>query len=154
MLHASYDPALVVLSIAVAVFASYTSLDLASRIDATGGRGRTAWLVGAAVALGGGIWSMHFIAMLAFSLGMPIAYGVDLTIASLAAAIAVVGIGLYAVHRWPKRLGALLAAGAFTGSVKIKKKAQYRAAIAATATCGSATSPTKTVKAKKKKTKK
>jgi PAS domain S-box-containing protein len=116
MLHASYDPALVALSIAVAVFASYTSLDLASRIDATGGRGRTAWLVGAAVALGGGIWSMHFIAMLAFSLGMPIAYGVDITIASLAAAIAVVGMGLYAVHRWPKRRGALLAAGAFTGS--------------------------------------
>jgi len=116
MLHASHDPALVALSIAVAVFASYTSLDLASRIDAAGGRGRSAWLVGAAVALGGGIWSMHFIAMLAFSLGMPIAYGVDITIASLAVAIAVVGIGLYAVHRWPKRRGALLAAGAFTGS--------------------------------------
>ncbi len=42
-------------------------------------------------------------------------------------------------------------AGAFSGSVKVKKKAQYRAAIDATATCGSATSPTKTVKAKKKK---
>jgi len=115
MLHASYDPALVALSIAVAVLASYTSLDLASRINAAGGRGRSVWLVGAAVALGGGIWSMHFIAMLAFSLGMPVAYGIDITIASLVAAIAVVGLGLYAVHRWPKRPVALLAAGAFTG---------------------------------------
>jgi PAS domain S-box-containing protein len=115
MLHASYDPALVALSVAVAVFASYTSLDLASRINATGGRGRAAWLIGAAVALGGGIWSMHFIAMLAFSLGTPIAYGVDITIASLAAAIAVVGIGLYAVNRWPRQPIALMAAGGFTG---------------------------------------
>src|SRR4030095_7001433 len=115
MLHAPYDPALVALSVAVAVFASYTSLDLASRINATGGRGRAAWLIGAAVALGGGIWSMHFIAMLAFSLGTPIAYGVDITIASLAAAIAVVGIGLYAVNRWQRQPIALMAAGGFHG---------------------------------------
>ena len=115
MLHASYDPALVALSIAVAVFASYTSLDLASRINAASGRGRAAWLIGAAVALGGGIWSMHFIAMLAFSLGMPVAYGADITIGSLVAAMAATGTGLYVVNRWPRRRGALLAAGGFTG---------------------------------------
>jgi PAS domain S-box-containing protein len=115
MLHASHDPALVALSIAVAVFASYTSLDLASRVNAAGGRGRSAWLIGAAVALGGGIWSMHFIAMLAFSLGTAVAYDAGITIASLIAAVAVAGIGLFVVNRWPKRPGALLAAGAFTG---------------------------------------
>ena len=115
MLHASHDSALVALSIAVAVFASYASLDLASRINAAGGRGRAAWLIGAAVALGGGIWSMHFIAMLAFSLGMPVAYSADITIGSLVAAVAVAGIGFHVVNRWPRRQGALLAAGGFTG---------------------------------------
>src|SRR5882724_9609641 len=115
MLHASHDSALVALSIAVAVFASYTSLDLASRINAADGRGRAAWLIGAAVALGGGIWSMHFIAMLAFSLDMPIAYSADITIGSLVAAVTVAGIGFYVVNRWPRRPGALLAAGGFTG---------------------------------------
>ncbi len=115
MLHASHDPALVALSIAVAVFASYTSLDLASRINAAGGRGRAAWLIGAAVALGGGIWSMHFIAMLAFGLGMPVAYSAGITIGSLVAAVAVAGVGLYVVNRWPRRQSALLAAGGFTG---------------------------------------
>ena len=115
MLHASHDPALVALSVAVAVFASYTSLDLASRVNVAGGRGRAVWLIGAAVALGGGIWSMHFIAMLAFSLGMPIAYDEGMTIASLIAAVAVAGIGLSVVNCWPKPRSALLAAGAFTG---------------------------------------
>jgi PAS domain S-box-containing protein len=115
MLQFSYDPALIALSIAVAVFASYTSLDLASRVNAAGGHRRAAWLVGAAVALGGGIWSMHFIAMLAFSLGMPIGYSAGITIGSLVAAVAVVGVGFYVVNRWPRRQIALLAAGGFTG---------------------------------------
>ena len=55
MLHFSYDPALITLSIAIAVFASYTSLDLASRVNAAGGHRRAAWLIGATITLGGGI---------------------------------------------------------------------------------------------------
>jgi PAS domain S-box-containing protein len=115
-LHGSYDPVLVTLSVAIAVLASFTALDLAGRMNAAGNRGRTFWLVAAATALGGGIWSMHFVAMLAFDLGpMAITYDAGSTIASLAAAILVVGIGLYIVNRWPRRWGALIAAGTFTG---------------------------------------
>src|ERR1051325_2148134 len=67
-LHGSYDSILVTLSVAIAVFASFTALDLAGRMNAAGNRGRAFWLVAAATALGGGIWSMHFVAMLAFDL--------------------------------------------------------------------------------------
>ena len=62
----TYNPYLVALSFAVACFASYTALDLGGRIRASHGWARRAWLATAALAMGGGIWSMHFIAMLAF----------------------------------------------------------------------------------------
>ncbi|HTO80726.1 MAG TPA: MHYT domain-containing protein [Methylomirabilota bacterium] len=115
-LHGSYDPILVTLSVAIAIFASFTALDLAGRMNAAGKQGRTFWLVAAATALGGGIWSMHFVAMLAFDLGpMAINYDAGSTIASLAAAILVVGIGLHIVNHWPRRWGALIAAGTVTG---------------------------------------
>ena len=68
------------LSIVIAVLASFTALTLAGRVKESAGRARTVWLIGAATAFGGGIWSMHFVAMLAFSLDMPIQYNVGLTI--------------------------------------------------------------------------
>jgi NO-binding membrane sensor protein with MHYT domain len=52
----------------VASLASYTALDLASRITASKGVAATAWLVGGGIAMGTGIWSMHFIGMLALTL--------------------------------------------------------------------------------------
>src|SRR3712207_4863950 len=64
----SNSAALVALSILVATVASYTALDLAARIRAAQGLTRHVWLLAAAVAMGGGIWSMHFVAMLAFSM--------------------------------------------------------------------------------------
>jgi len=115
-LHGSYDPLLVTVSVAIAVFASFTALDLAGRMNAAGKRGRLFWLIAAATALGGGIWSMHFVAMLAFDLGsMAITYNAGLTIASLGAAILVVGAGLHIVDRWSRRWTALAAAGILTG---------------------------------------
>ena len=101
-----YDPALVALSVGIAVFASYTALDL-------GGRGagdaraaalgpRWAWIAGAALAMGGGIWSMHFIGMLAFDMGMPARYDLRLTIGSLLIAVGVTG----AAFAWVSRRGA------------------------------------------------
>src|SRR5579863_9458046 len=83
----SYNYPLVVLSIIIAVFASYAALDLAGRVTATGGWARLAWLSGGACAMGFGIWSMHYVGMLAFSLPVPVSYDWPTVIVSLLAAI-------------------------------------------------------------------
>ena len=70
----TYDLHLVALSFMVACFASYTALDLAGRIRASRGWIRGAWLATAAISMGGGIWSMHFIAMLAFVMPMAVTF--------------------------------------------------------------------------------
>ena len=57
------------LAIAVAIMASFVALDLAGRVRETRGGSQVGWWLAGAVAMGGGIWSMHFIAMLAFELG-------------------------------------------------------------------------------------
>ena len=70
----SYNYALVALSVLIAMFASYAALDLAGRVTAAGGWTRAVWLLGGAGAMGTGIWSMHYIGMLAFILPIPVAY--------------------------------------------------------------------------------
>lgn len=91
-----FNPALVALSVAIAMFAAYTALDLGARArgvaDGTVRSGsRGLWIAGAAVTMGGGIWSMHFIGMLAFEMGMPTAYDLGLTILSFLIAVGVTG---------------------------------------------------------------
>src|SRR5437660_2025573 len=93
----TYDLYLVALSYAVACFASYAALDLAGRIRASRGWARGAWLTTAAISMGGGIWSMHFIAMLAFLMPMPVSFDVDLTVLSLVVAIVVTGVAFYVI---------------------------------------------------------
>ena len=92
----TYNPALVLLSILVAIFVSYTALSLAARVarakDSSDNTGL--WVVGGALAMGCGIWSMHFIGMLAFSLPIPLSYDIGLTLASLVIAIAIAGFAL------------------------------------------------------------
>ena len=96
----THDDFLVALSIGVAIFASYTALSLASRIRASRQRARRVWLGAAAVALGGGIWAMHFVAMLAFSMpGMTMSYDIAPTLLSLALAVGFTGAGL-ATFNW------------------------------------------------------
>src|SRR5438034_11662921 len=93
---AFHDPVLVALSILIAALASYTALDLATRMRAASGRARRAWLAAAAIAMGGGIWSMHFVGMLAFSLpGMDVSYAWAPTLLSLLLAIAVTAFGFF-----------------------------------------------------------
>src|SRR5215203_3302480 len=112
----AHDATLVALSILIATLASYTALDLASRLRASAGWVRWAWLSAAAVAMGGGIWSMHFVAMLAFSMpGMVVSYDVPLTALSLIVAILVTGIGLHAVSRERATPKILLFSGCFVG---------------------------------------
>lgn len=84
----SYDARLVLLSIAVAILASYTSLSLSSRTSGAIGSWRTrAWLAGGAVSMGTGIWSMHFVGMLAARLPVRMTYSMTITLASLLIAI-------------------------------------------------------------------
>jgi diguanylate cyclase (GGDEF)-like protein len=90
MLQSSYSFALVALSLLVATLASYTTLDLAGRISKLAVRRyRRYWLVGGAFSMGIGIWSMHFVGMLAFSLPIPLGYDPLITLASLLIAVAV-----------------------------------------------------------------
>jgi PAS domain S-box-containing protein len=93
----TYDLHLVALSFAVACLASYTALDLAGRIRASEGSARAVWLATAAISMGGGIWSMHFIAMLAFLMPMMVTFDVDLTVLSLVVAIVVTGGAFYVI---------------------------------------------------------
>jgi len=99
MVHTGYDPALVTLSIAIAVFASYTALDLGDRVRGAGNGPRGAWIAAASLAMGGGIWAMHFVGMLAFEMGMPAAYDLKITVASLVLAIVATGVAFVWVSR-------------------------------------------------------
>jgi diguanylate cyclase (GGDEF)-like protein len=79
--------------------ASYTALNLAARVSATEGRISAIWLGGGALAMGVGIWSMHFIGMLAFSLPIRLSYELDLTLLSLLFAVLVSAFALFIVSR-------------------------------------------------------
>src|SRR5580658_6471727 len=93
----SYDDRLVALSILIAILAAHTALDLAGRTAAATGRARAAWLCGGAIAMGFGIWAMHYVGMLALDLPVPILYDLPTVFASLLAAIAASAIALFAV---------------------------------------------------------
>jgi PAS domain S-box-containing protein len=100
----SYNYALVALSVLIAMFASYAALDLAGRITAASSWSRPGWLLGGAGAMGTGIWSMHYIGMLAFILPIPVAYHWPTVLLSLFAAILASFIALYVVSR--QKMGA------------------------------------------------
>ena len=106
-MQATYNHWLVGLSVAVAVLVSYTALSLAARVAAAGARFAHAWLIGGALAMGIGIWSMHFIGMMAFTLPIALRYDVTLTMLSLAAAVIASGSAIR------------IAAGARLGSLRL-----------------------------------
>ncbi|MFL1545640.1 EAL domain-containing protein [Pseudomonas sp. ERGC3:05] len=113
MLIGSYSPSLVVISLFVAILASYTALDLAGRLATAQGRAAYVWMTGGALAMGTGVWSMHFIGMLA--LRLPFALGFDLGITALSLLIAVLssGFALWLVSQprlpaWQLAFGALI----------------------------------------------
>ncbi len=108
----SHNYALVALSVLIAMFASYAALDLAGRVTAAGGWTRAVWLLGGAGAMGTGIWSMHYIGMLACILPLPVAYHWPTVLLSLFAAILASAIALYVVSRQQ-----MAAFRAFVGSI-------------------------------------
>lgn len=108
-----YHSGLVALSVAVAIVASYTALDLAGRVSASDSTRRKSWtwLVAGAFSMGIGIWSMHFIGMLAFHLPVPIAFDLKITALSLVVAVGVSALALF-ILRNPTLRGANLTIGA------------------------------------------
>lgn len=105
MVSASYSPALVLISLCVAILASYTALDLSGRIATARGRAVYLWIAGGALAMGFGVWSMHFIGMLALELPLALGYDLGLTLWSLLVAILSCGFALWLVSQ--PRLSAL-----------------------------------------------
>ena len=86
---ASYDPWVVLASILIATFASYVTLDLAKRVRTPDRVVARCWWVGGSLAMGTGIWAMHFVGMLAYSLPIALGYTKLLTIVSWVAAVGV-----------------------------------------------------------------
>ncbi len=117
----SYNYALVALSVLIAMFASYAALDLAGRVTAASGWTRVAWLLGGAGAMGTGIWSMHYIGMLAFILPIPVAYHWPTVLLSLFAAILASLVALGVVSRqkmgWFRALAGSVLMGAGIASM-------------------------------------
>ncbi len=101
----SYDYRLVALSILISMLASYAALDLAGRVTSSRGAWRIRWLTGGATAMGIGIWSMHYVGMLAFQLPIPVEYDWPTVLLSLLAAIFASAIALFVVSR--KKVGFL-----------------------------------------------
>jgi len=97
MLDGSYNSLLVFLSLVVAILASYTALIMAERVYLSEPKAARWWHFGGACAMGVGIWSMHFIGMLAFSLPIALAYDLTLTLLSLVFAMAVSYFALWQV---------------------------------------------------------
>ncbi|MBY4898291.1 bifunctional diguanylate cyclase/phosphodiesterase [Cupriavidus sp. AU9028] len=112
----THDPLLVLFSVLVAILAAYTGLDLASRVSSAQGRAAHAWLLGSGVAMGIGIWSMHFVGMLAFQLPIPLGYDPLLTVVSLLVAVGASAFALWLVCQKSLTAGKLLLGAVLMGS--------------------------------------
>ena len=107
-LQGSYNWGLVVLSLIIAIAASYAALDLAGRITAAKGSARLTWLAGGSFAMGSGIWAMHYVGMLAYVLPIEVRYD--------------------CAHRpdFARRRDPGLGRGALRGEPQARRAAQYR----------------------------
>jgi signal transduction histidine kinase/ActR/RegA family two-component response regulator len=95
MLVGYYEAPLVLLSVLVAIFASYTALSLAQRVSSAHGTAARWWIAGGAFAMGTGIWAMHFVGMLAFRLPIALGYDLGITLLSWLLPMMVSGVALW-----------------------------------------------------------
>ena len=106
---------MVALSVLIAIAASYAALDIAGRATAALGRMRTTWLVGGAASMGLGIWSMHYIGIVAFGLPVAVFHHLPTVFLSLLAAILASGVALVVASRaqwsWPRSIFASVVMG-------------------------------------------
>lgn len=114
-MQGSYNLWLVALSYLVAVVASYTALELASRVAHARGAAR-GWLAAGAISMGIGIWTMHFIGMLAFSLPMAFQYDVGITLLSLLVGIAAAAFAISVASRKSNSIAQILLSGLVLGA--------------------------------------
>jgi len=116
-LQGEYDPMLVCGSVYAAVMGSYAAIALGDRLGTTHSRaGRALWLAGGAVAMGAGVWIMHFIGMLAFELPVEMRYEVPTTLASMLPAIVAAAATLYVITGAPARHARILTGGTLLGA--------------------------------------
>ena len=112
----AHDPLLVTLSLFIAIATSFTALDLFGRVRTLDGLVRSFWLLAAAIAMGGGIWAMHFVGMLAFHVpGVEFEYAFGLTAVSFVLPIAAAALGFEVAARRASRPVPLLVGGAIMG---------------------------------------
>ncbi|OFX00251.1 MAG: hypothetical protein A3D94_12855 [Alphaproteobacteria bacterium RIFCSPHIGHO2_12_FULL_66_14] len=115
-LPAKYNYALVLLSYLVAALGGYAFLQFATRIAELRDLGlRYGWLAIGAIAMGGGIWAMHFIGMLAHVLPIPVSYDPWITAVSIVPAILAAGVALHVVARPVVSTNRLLIGGTLMG---------------------------------------
>jgi signal transduction histidine kinase/CheY-like chemotaxis protein len=95
MVNGHYQPLLVVVSILVGILASYTALSLVMRVRQARGHARYVWVAGGAMAMGSGIWAMHFVGMQAFRLPLPIAFDATTTFVSWLLPVVSSGLALW-----------------------------------------------------------
>lgn len=110
-LHGTYNLELVILSYIIASLASYAALDLAGRVSQASGMARNVWLTCGAVSMGLGIWSMHFVGMLAFVLPTQVSYSTGKVVLSVLLAIVASGVALNIAGRQSGRISKLMIAG-------------------------------------------
>ncbi|MGF7033126.1 diguanylate cyclase (GGDEF)-like protein/PAS domain S-box-containing protein [Paenibacillus mucilaginosus] len=115
-IEGSYDWVLVLLSYLIAVIASYTALDMGGRVSSSQGRARSAWLLCGAAAMGIGIWSMHFVAMLAFRLPVHTSYALGLLLLSMLFAVLGSYAALFMISRPQLTAGRLSTGSLLMGS--------------------------------------
>ena len=111
----SYNLGLVCISFVIVVVASYTALDLALRIGESYGITKKIWIGGCAFSMGGGIWSMHFTAMLAYQLPFEVSYDIWITLLSIIISIIASGIGLFLASAKPISISKIAMGGMIMG---------------------------------------
>ncbi len=116
MLVGFYDYRLVAVSVLIAVFAAYAALDLAGRVTAARGAARVAWLSGGALAMGLGIWAMHYMGMEAFKLPVRVEYDWPTVLLSMVAAVSASAVALFVVSRKTMGMTAAIAGSLLMGS--------------------------------------
>lgn len=116
LVEVGYNPLVVAISFLIATFASYVALDLAKRVRTEDKVIARAWWIGGSVAMGTGIWSMHFVGMLAMTLPFSVGYGYLVTALSWVAAVAVSAIALYVASLARLGIGHLLAGSLTMGT--------------------------------------
>tara|TARA_R110002094_G_scaffold124799_1_gene119138 strand:+ start:607 stop:1728 length:1122 start_codon:yes stop_codon:yes gene_type:complete len=114
-LDVSHNTALVIASIAVAFIAGFTGLTLSKDLSKQSVLRRKASIAMSAIALGGGIWSMHFVAMLGIQMPILFYYDAAITLASALLAILIVGTALLLLHFRERTPFTLSAAGTLVG---------------------------------------